>query len=88
MRERAKRERKKENPSLLSTIHGVSLIRIRRANNQSFLPRRGLRVGTIKEGFHQRSKGGDLGEIKVFGFRRCSRDLLLFYYTPRGRDSS
>ena len=42
---------------------------------------------TEKKGFHQRSKGGDLGEIKVFGFMRCSRDLLAFYYAPRGRDS-
>ena len=27
------------------------------------------------EGFHRRSKGGDLGEIKVFGFRGKSKFL-------------
>ena len=45
-------------------------------------------MGTKKEGFYGRSKGGDLGEIEVLGFRRCSRDLLPFYYASRGRDSS
>ena len=47
-----------------------------------------LRVGTKNERFYQRSKRGDLGEIKFFGFRRCSRDLLLFYYVSRGRNFS
>ena len=28
------------------------------------------------------------GEIKVSRFRRCSRDLLPFYYAPRGKGSS
>ena len=28
------------------------------------------------------------GEIGFFKLRRCSRGLLRFYYTPRGRDSS
>ena len=28
-----------------------------------------------------------MGEIKAFGFRRCSRDLIQFYYAPRGRGS-
>ena len=27
-------------------------------------------------------------EIEVLRFRRCSRDLLPFYYASRGRDSS
>ena len=40
---------------------------------------------TKNEGFRRRSKGADLGEIKVFGFMRCSRDLLPFYYALRGR---
>ena len=43
-------------------------------------------MGTKKEGFHQRSKGISFG--KFFGIRRCSLDLLRFFYAPRGRNSS
>ena len=41
-----------------------------------------------KKDFIEDPKEGDFGEIKVLGFRRCSRDLLPFYYASRGRDSS
>ena len=50
--------------------------------------RRGLRMCIKKEGFHQRCNGRDFGEIKVFEFMRCSRDLLPFYYARRGRGFS
>ena len=45
-------------------------------------------MGTKREGFRQRSKRGDSGEMEVLRFRRCSQDLLLFIYALRGRDSS
>ena len=45
---------------LLSTIHEVSSVGIRRAKNQSSSSQRQLRVCTKNEVFHQRSKGGDL----------------------------
>ena len=47
-----------------------------------------LHVDTKKERFHRRSQRGDLGEIKVFEFRRCSQDLLPLYYVSRGRNFS
>ena len=49
---------------LLSSIYGVLSVRIRLAKSESSSTRRGLRVGTKKNGFHQRSKGGDFGKSK------------------------
>ena len=57
------REKGREKKSkFLSTIHGVSLVGIRLAKNQSSLSQRGLRMGTKNEGFRQIFKGGDLGK--------------------------
>ena len=56
-----KTERKRSS-RLLSMIHKVPLVGIRRDMNKSSLPRQGLCVHTKKERFHQRSKGGDLGK--------------------------
>ena len=56
-----KRERKRSS-RLLSMIHKVSSVGIRRDKNKSSLPQQGLCVHTKKEGFHQRYKGGYLGK--------------------------
>ena len=58
------RGRERKSPRLLSSILEVPFVGIRQAKNYSSLPRRGLRVCTKKEGFHRRSKGGDLGKSK------------------------
>ena len=41
---------------LLSLIHRVSIVRIRRAKNESSSTRRGLRVSTKNTGFHREFK--------------------------------
>ena len=41
-----------------------------------------------KRGISPKTQMRRFGEIKVFGFMRFSRDLLPFYYAPRGRGSS
>ena len=51
-----KREERKGAFKLISSILGVPSIGIRRAKSESSSTRRGLRVGTKKEGFHQISK--------------------------------
>ena len=40
------------------------MIGFRRAKSKSSSTRQGLHVGTKKEGFHRRSKGGDFGKSK------------------------
>ena len=67
MRESKEGEKEREHFNLLSPILGVPLIGIRRAKSGSSSTRRGLRVGTKKEGFHRRSKGGDFGKSKFSG---------------------
>ena len=52
-----KRERGRE-LQLLSTIYGDRVVEIHRAKSESSSTRQGLCVGTKKEEFHRRSKGG------------------------------
>ena len=67
-REKESKEGEKERESnILSTIHGVSLVGIRWANNQSSYSRLGLCMGTKNEGFHRRSEEGDLGKSDFSG---------------------
>ena len=40
-----------------------------------------------KRGISPKIQRRRFGEIKVFGFLRCSRDLLPFYYAPRCKGS-
>ena len=67
VRESKEGEKEREHSNLLSPIPGVPSVRIRRAKSESSSTRRGLRVGTKKEGFHLRSKGGDFGKSKFLG---------------------
>ena len=62
---------------LLSSIHRVLLVGIRRAKNESSSTRRGLCVGTENIGFRRGFKRG-VREIKSFGFKKCPRDFLEF----------
>ena len=57
-------EKEREHFNLLSPIPGVPPVGIHRAKSESSSTRRGLRVGSKKEGFHLRSKGGDFGKSK------------------------
>ena len=52
MRESKEGEKEREHFNLLSPILGVPLVGIHRAKSESSSTRRGLRVGTKKEGFH------------------------------------
>ena len=65
-RQQIRRERK-EHSNLLSPILEVLFVGIHRAKSESSSTRRGLRVGTKKEGFHRRSRGGDFGKSKFSG---------------------
>ena len=63
-------EKEREYFNLLSSIPGVLSIGIRWAKSKSSSTRRGLlRVGTKKEGFHRRFKGGDFGKSKFSRLR-------------------
>ena len=64
------RENKNEKSKLLSSIHGVPSVGIRRAKKESLSTRRGLRVGTENTRFRRGFKRG-VREIKGFGFRKC-----------------
>ena len=84
MREGEKKEIKSQNFSfqfekskLIFSIHGVSLVGIHRAKNESSSTRRGLSVGTENTRFHRGFKQG-VQEIKGFGFRKCPRNFLDF----------
>ena len=57
-------EKEKEHTNLLSPILGVSFVGIHRTKSEISSTRRGLRVGTKNEGFHQKSKGRDFGKSK------------------------
>ena len=76
VREGGKRKRKIKS-KLLSSIHGVPSVRIRRDKNESSSTRRGLRVGIENTGFYREFKRG-VREIKGLGFRKCPRDFLEF----------
>ena len=73
-----KRERKKkeEKSKFLSSIYGVLSIGICRAKSENSFIRRGLCVGTKKEGFHRRSKGEDFGKSN---FSRLGYVLETFF---------
>ena len=60
---------KERESNILSMIYGVPSVRIRQAKNQISSSRQGLRVGTKNEGFHQRSKEGNLGKSDFLGLR-------------------
>ena len=62
-------------------ILGVPLVGFRRAKNESLSHRRGVHVGTWKEGFHRSSKRGDFEKSKLLGLG----GLLPMYYAPRGK---
>ena len=78
MGEREKGEKRKENPNFLLTIQGVSSVGIRRAKSQSSSTRRGPCVHTKKEGFHRKSKGGDLEKSRISGLGGFLPVLLRF----------
>ena len=67
MRESKEGEKEREHFNLLSSIPGVPSVGIRRAKSESSSTRRGLHVGTKKEGFHRRSKGEDFWKSKFSG---------------------
>ena len=77
------RERQGKKTRFSSAIHGVSLS----PELKFFVSTRATRRHQKGE-ISSKIKRGDFGEIKVFGFRRCSHDLLPFYYISRGKDSS
>ena len=73
------REREERNRAfkLLYSIFGILPVGIRRAKSESSSTRRGLRMGTQKEGFHRRSEGGDLGKSKFLGLGKFLRPSLV-----------
>ena len=58
-------KKRKRASKLLSSILGVPLVGIRGAKSESSFTRRGLCVHTKNKGFHQISKGGDLGKSRI-----------------------
>ena len=54
----SKEGEKERESNILLMIHGVPLVGIRRAKNQSSSSRPRLRMGTKNEGFHRRFKEG------------------------------
>ena len=75
------REREKMRAKLPSKVYGVPWVSLHRAKNKSSLHRREVCMGTLKEGFRQRSKRGDFGKSKLSGLR----GLLPLYHIPRGK---
>ena len=67
MRESKEGEKERKHSNLLSPIPKVPPVGIRRIKNESSSTRRRLSVGTKKEGFHRRSKGGDFRKSKFSG---------------------
>ena len=63
-----KKEMRNKKFKLLSSIHRVPSVGIRRAKNESSSTRRGLHVGTENTRFHRGFKRG-VREIKGFRFR-------------------
>ena len=73
--------RERGEPRLPLKIYGVSLVDFHWAKNESSSHRRGVRVGTRKEGFHRRSKRGDFEKSKLSGLG----GFLPLCHAPRGK---
>ena len=67
-------------------MHEVSFVGIHWAKNGSSFTRRELRVGTEITGFHRKFK--EFGKSKVSGLGSVYGTFYIFFYAPRGRDSS
>ena len=81
-REREREEKRERGELRLPPkIYGVLLVDFRLANNEILSHRRGVREGTLKEGFIQRSKRGDFkkSKLSVLG------GFLPVYHSPRGK---
>ena len=72
-----KKNKRRENLQLPSTIYKARLLGFRQAKNESSSTQRELRVGTESTRFLRGFKRG-VREIKGFGFRKCPRDFLEF----------
>ena len=85
-KKKRKRERKRIQPSFHDPRSSVN--RNSSGQEPKFIVSTRVTLGYQKRRISSKIRRKRFWEIGFFGIRRCSRDLLQFYYAQRGRDSS